>query len=485
MPSERNYLARVQEGKVRWLPQSEKQWEAVLSRADELFYGGAAGGGKSDLVIGMAVELHQQSAIFRRVYPNLKAIISRTRKVLSGIKGENKSEHVWNLPDGRVIEFGAVQHEDSKTDWQGRAHDLKAFDEITEFTESQYIFICGWNRTTDAGQRTRVICTGNPPIDEAGSWVVRYWAPWLDPQHPHPAKPGELRWFATVDGKDTEFPDGQPIKHKGEMIYPRSRTFIPAKLQDNPYLVNDSRYIAVLQSLPEPLRSMFLKGDFNASQAPDPFQVIPTDWVRAAQRRWMEMDKPKTPLTAAGLDCSRGGPDKTALALRYDEWFDQISWWPGVVAKDGPTVAALVQSVLGDMEPIYMNVDVAGVGSSVYDNLVTMYDNVNAFNAAEGSQYRDRSGKLKMRNRRAEMYWRMRDALDPELGDKIALPPGNELLADLCAAKYENTVSGVQVEKKADIKERIGRSPDLGEAVMMANFLIDSAGVVDTSQLDW
>jgi hypothetical protein len=378
-----------------------------------------------------------------------------------------------------------VQHEDNKTDWQGRPHDLKAFDEIPEFTESQYEFICGWNRTTDPGQRVRVVATGNPPTDEAGSWVTRRWSAWLDKNHPRPAKPGELRWYATVDGKEQECESGDPFEHKGETIYPRSRTFIPARLEDNPYYAHDHRYISVLQSLPEPLRSQLLSGDFDASQMPDPFQIIPAEWVRAAQRRWMERERPEVPLTAAGVDPSRGGMDKTALSCRYDNWFDEPAAWPGVMAKDGPTVAALVQHELGEVEPLYINVDVAGIGSSVYDSLEPMYENVLPFNGAEASDYRDKSGKLKMRNKRAEMYWRMRDALDPSDGQDLALPPDTELLADLCSARYKLTTAGVLVEEKEDIKKRIGRSPDVGEAVMMANFIPPQSGALDITGLDW
>jgi hypothetical protein len=118
---------------------------------------------------------------------------------------------------------------------------------------------------------------------------------------------------------------------------------------------------------------------------------------------------------------------------------------------------------------------VNGIGSSCYDHLKVIYENVQPFNGAEGSEYRDKSGKLKMRNKRAEMYWRFRDALDPNGGDDIALPPDTELLADLCSAKYEVSSAGVKVEEKDKIKERIGRSPDIGEAVMMALFIGHSA----------
>jgi hypothetical protein len=407
------------------------------------------------------------------VYPNLKEIIRQMRDVIGDRGDENKSDRSWVIGD-RTIEFGAVQYEDDKKQWQGRPHDHKLFDEITEFTESQYEFICGWNRTTIKGQRTRVVVTGNPPTDESGSWVLRRWGAWVDPDHPNPAKPGELRWYATVAGDEVECKSGEPFKHEGETIYPRSRTFIPALLEDNPYLSEDTRYLSVLQSMPEPLRSMLLNGDFKSSAVPDPFQVIPSDWVRAAQRRWTERDRPEKAVPAFGLDPSRGGRDKTALAVRYDNWFGEPVAWPGTVAKDGPTVAELVRQVIGDNEVQYINVDVTGIGSSVYDSLSPIYKNVRPFAGAEGSDYRDRSGKLKMRNKRAEMYWRMRDALDPQHGDDIALPPGNELLADLCSARYSLSTAGVLIEKKEKIKERIGRSPDVGEAVMMANAMQSS-----------
>lgn len=447
------------------------QWEAVLSRADETFYGGAAGGGKTSLLIGMAVEMHQHSAIFRRYYSNLSEIMREVRRILENSDAkENKTEHTWTWRSGQTIEFGAVQYEDDKRKWQGRPHDLKAFDEITEFTESQYEFITGWNRTTDQNQRVRVLATGNPPTDEAGTWVKRRWAAWVDDKHHRPAKSGELRWYAMVDGKEQECEDERPFMHKGEMVYPRSRTFIRARLDDNVFYSQDNRYRSVLQSLPTELRIPLLDGDFSASAPPDPFQIIPTEWVRIAQKRWQELEKPTTPLSAVGVDPSRGGSDKTAIAKRYDNWFEVVSW-PGAIATDGPTVAALVQQAVSGEAPPTINLDANGIGSSVYDSLVTLYSPgiVRAFNAAESSEYRDKSRRLKMRNKRAEMYWRMRDALDPESGENIALPPDPELLADLCSARYKNTAAGVLVEEKDKIKERIGRSPDVGEAVMYAN----------------
>jgi hypothetical protein len=114
----------------------------------------------------------------------------------------------------------------------------------------------------------------NPPASAEEEWFIQYWGPWLDEQYPNPAAAGELRWFAVVEGKDVERENGQPFEWKGETIVPRSRTFIPARLSDNPYLAS-TNYGSVLQGMPEPLRSQLLYGDFTIGLDDDPWQVIP------------------------------------------------------------------------------------------------------------------------------------------------------------------------------------------------------------------
>jgi hypothetical protein len=118
-----------------------------------------------------------------------------------------------------------------------------------------------------------------------------------------------------------------------------------------------------------------------------------------------------------------------------------------------------------------VNVDVIGYGSSSYDSLIGMGYNAQPINVSSASRYQDKSGKLTMVNLRAELYWRMRDALDPENNSTICLPDDSELLRDLCSARYKPLAGGkIQIESKDDIKKRIGRSPDKGDAVLMANY---------------
>lgn len=451
-----------------WRPiPNSPQAQAYDSPADELFYGGAAGGGKSDLLIGLAITRHCKSIIFRREYPQLKDIMQRSQDLLGGTGARyNTNDAMWRaIPGGRMLEFGAVQYEHDVNKFKGRAHDLKAFDEVTEFTEYQYRFLTGWLRTTIPNQRVRVVCTGNPPTHADGEWVIRYWAPWLDSQHLNPAKPGDLRWFAVLDGKDTEVGSGAPFQHKGETIRPRSRTFIPARLTDNPYLAR-TNYGSVLQGLPEPLRTQLLYGDFSIGVQDDPWQVIPTEWVRLAQARWTERLDPG-PQSALGVDVARGGDDKTVIVARYGTWFAPLQKYPGKTTPDGGSVAGLVMQSVQDGAAI--NIDVIGWGASAYDTLRDQGWRVVGVNFSEKSNSTDKSGQLRFRNVRAEAYWLLREALDPVDGDDLALPPDNELLADLTAPRWKLTASGIQIESKEDLVKRLGRSPDCGDAVVLAH----------------
>jgi hypothetical protein len=459
--------------RLLWIPHPENipQIQAYVSEADVLYYGGAAGGGKSDLLLGLALTAHTKSIIFRREYPQLRELIDRSYEILGDTKAKySQTASRWRgVPGRRSLEFGAVQHEKDREKYKGRPHDLKAFDEIPDFTETQFRFLIAWNRSVDPNQRCRVVCAGNPPTYAEGEWVIRYWAPWLSESYSNPAEPGELRWFAALDGKDVEVESGKPFSYKGERIRPLSRTFIPALLGDNPYL-RDTTYEAVLQGLPEPLRSQLLHGLFTATRPDLPYQVIPTQWIKAAQARWRDREPSIEPLTSVGVDPSRGGIDATEIARKAENYFHELLSYPGQNVPDGPACAALVVEAIDEDDTVQINVDIIGIGSAVYDIMLAQDYDVVPVNNSEKSIATDKSGRLKMRNVRAEMYWKMREDLDPESGLDLALPPGDELIADLVAPRWRMTASGVLIEPKRDIRKRLGRSPGQGDAVVLANF---------------
>ncbi|GAB5387732.1 MAG: terminase [Alphaproteobacteria bacterium] len=448
-----------------WLPIPGPQVMALNSQADVLLYGGAAGGGKTDLLLGLALSAHRRSIIFRRDYGQLRPVLDRMEAILGSRKGWSEQARAWRLGGGRVVEFGACHRAGSELAFQGRAHDLKAFDEITHFTEAQFRFLGGWLRTPVEGQRCRVVAAGNPPTGDGGDWILSYWGPWLDPRHPNPAQAGELRWYAVIDGEDEELESGTPFTHKGEMIVPVARSFVPSRVEDNPYLMA-SGYKATLQALPEPLRSLMLEGEFAGSARDDPWQIIPGGWIAAAQDRWREMDEPDMPMTALGLDVARGGRDRTVLSPRRGRWFAPQHVYPGSATPDGPSVMALVLQASDPGTPVHL--DIIGVGGSVYGHLKAHGVPIVSLNGSEVSHQVERSRLLRFANRRAEWWWRLREALDPVQGEALALPPDAGLAADLSAPRWKLTARGIQVESKESIRKRAGRSPDRGDAIVYA-----------------
>ncbi len=395
----------------------------------------------------------------------LTALIDRLGAILRTREGWNGQRGHWTVSDGRVLDLGGCKDPGDELSWQGSPHDLVVFDEVSQFLESQFRFLITWNRSIDPGQRCRVVAASNPPTTAEGEWVKRFWAPWLDPSHENPARPGELRWFVMTSDGDREVEGPEPIEVDGETLIPRSRTFIPSCVEDNPFL-RRTGYAAVLQALPEPLRSQMLKGDFVAGGEDDPWQVVPTPWIRLAQERWQESPAPRTKLDAVGVDPSRGGRDETVIAKRFGDWFAPLVTQPGAEVPDGPAAAALVVANLKDGAPAF--VDLIGIGSSVYDHLKGNNINAVGVNSAEASHARDKSGKLGFANKRSEMWWRMREALEPDDLHALSLPPDPRLLADLAAPRWRLTARGIQVETKVEIARRLGRSTDRGDAVVYA-----------------
>lgn len=485
-------LARELKRRRPWAPLPGPQSLAYNCKADIIGFGGSAGGGKTDLIAGLALTEHKRVLILRREKAQTEGIIQRVSEIVGNSDGLNSQKAIWRMTVGSspLVEFGGLDNLGDERRWQGRPHDLKAFDEVTEMREDQVRFVMGWTRTNDPTLHPRVLMTFNPPTTAEGRWVIKFFAPWLDKNHPNPAMPGELRWFTTIgDDQDHEVPDGRPfvIDAQGEFIYefdaddytpeqiitPKSRTFIPARVTDNPFYMQ-SGYLSQLQSLPEPLRSQMLYGDFSAGIEDDPWQVVPTAWVEAAQARWVRPVRLE-PMDSMGVDVARGGRDKTDIARRHGMWFDEPLSYPGKETPDGPTVAGLVIAARRDQAPIH--IDVIGVGSSPYDFLVDAGQQTIGVNVSESPTGTDKSGRLRFANLRSQIWWRMREALDPANNTGICLPPCPELKADLCAPKWGLRGSAIQVESREEIVKRIARSPDKGTAYILA--LIDTPRMSD------
>ena len=466
-----------------WFRLDGPQRQAMESEADVCLYGGAAGGGKTDLSLGLALTQHLRTLFIRREAVQLHPAYDRLQEIIGHREGYSSQTGIWRVPEGRQIQFGGIPNPGDETKYQGNPRDLLVLDEVANMLEGPVRFLLGWVRSTVLGQRSRTLMCSNPPTSAEGEWLIAFFAPWLQKNHPNPAEPGELRWFATDPaGKDLEVADSQPFLWvNGERVFdyqnlphnvldvvePQSRTFIPSKISDNPFLMNTG-YKATLQSLPEPLRSQMLYGDFLAGRDDNVWQVIPSAWVEMAQARW----KPKTnsgTMVSMGVDVSRGGTDDSIIArLHEDDWFDKIIRKPGHTVPDGPTLGAEVMLYRRDAAPVH--VDAIGVGTSVVDFLVSNDVQVEPVTGSERAGQRDKTGVFKFRNLRSMIYWRFREALDPANKKYwIQLPPDDMLKADLCALTFKIMEGNVlQVIGKPDLFKLLGRSTDAGDGVIYA-----------------
>lgn len=199
--------------------------------------------------------------------------------------------------------------------------------------------------------------------------------------------------------------------------------------------------------------------------------VIPLSWVEAAVDRWHEWAEggkqdqgyPHT----VGVDVARSGSDKTVLAIRQNNVITEVRPY---TSSDTMVTTGRVQGVLESDSNCTAIVDVVGVGGGVVDRLTEMGAKVQSFNAAAKTRRRDRTGELGFLNVRSAAWYNVRELLDPSAGSNVCLPPNDDLLGDLTAPKSSEPLSGgkLKMESKDDLRKRIGRSTDFGDAVVQA-----------------
>jgi hypothetical protein len=165
-----------------------------------------------------------------------------------------------------------------------------------------------------------------------------------------------------------------------------------------------------------------------------------------------------------------GNSDATVIAPRYGTWFAPLKMYRGEATDSGQKAAFLALQEHDGKALIH--VDGIGYGADCFQRLKDLVGKLaKSINVATAPfpEAWDRTRKYKLTNVRTQMYWLLREALHPETGDGLALPPDQELIADLSAPRFEVRASGIVVEPKQDIKERLGRSPDKGDAVCLSH----------------
>ena len=248
-------------GKQRWSPQdpSERQ-ELFLGLSDtrEVFYGGAAGGGKSSCLLMAALE-HVNTAgysalLLRRTYADLSkpgALMDRANGWLRNSSAKwNEQKKQWTFPSGATLTFGYLDTENDKYQFQGAEFQFVGFDELSQFTESQYLYLFSrLRRLSDSNVPLRMRGASNPG-GVGARWVYKRFIP--ERFTPNDAIEAKVWWKEGTDEGGREF----------------KRAFIPARLQDNPHLDRE-QYEEFLNELDPITREQLLRGDWLISERGD------------------------------------------------------------------------------------------------------------------------------------------------------------------------------------------------------------------------
>ena len=234
-----------------WSPQPTQA--LMMSRSeDEGFYGGAAGGGKSDYLVVEALRQVDKSCyralILRKTVKELTQLIERAqtyyKSAFPNVKF-NATMHTFTFPSGAKIEFGSLFRTQDKLKYQGLQYEFIGFDELTQFTYEEYSYLKSRNRANGPGMKVYMRATGNPGGIGHG-WVKDYFV--------KAGVPGHTVWEKKQVRND-----------EGEILtFYKSKVFVPSRVFDNKILLeNDAEYLKRLADLPEAEREALLYGNWD------------------------------------------------------------------------------------------------------------------------------------------------------------------------------------------------------------------------------
>ena len=199
--------------------------------------------------------------------------------------------------------------------------------------------------------------------------------------------------------------------------------------------------------------------------------VIPLAWIEAANMRWLQWQedieeqgaKALGKVTSIGVDMGRGG-DKTVFALCFDERrVDKLQYMSNQTMKP---VVARAEALLNKHTGAALVPDAIGIGADRFDD--EKYK-VIPFVASNKTDRKDRSETFGFANMRAAAWWTMREILDPDFDEGVALPPDDILTGDLAAPKWREIAGGkIIIQSKEEIKKDLRRSTDAADAVIQA-----------------
>lgn len=283
-------------------PQRGLQTLAMNVQADVIFYGGAAGSGKSRLILMKPLQYIKdpnfEAIFFRRVTNQLTGaggLWPESKKLYSGFKTKyNEKDMKHQFKSGATLKFSHMELEKNAEDHQGLQYSAIFFDELTHFTEHQFTYLLSRLRS-EAEVNSFCMATMNPDPD---SWVL-HWVEWyLDADgFPRKDRNGTIRYFVVNDGKPVFADNAQELKDKYPELCkvwnPNDETWVEIEpktfcalfgtIFDNPALIAaNPSYLAELKSQPEVERARLLDG--NWYYRPAGSNYFKRDWLKKADK---------------------------------------------------------------------------------------------------------------------------------------------------------------------------------------------------------
>ena len=262
-------LSSLSSKQVLWRPNPGPQTRFLASDADEVLYGGAAGGGKSAAAIALPLRFVHRSRFrclfLRREARYLRDAIDKSEAIYPKLGARrNQSTNTWYFPSGAQVWLNHCEHESDISNYDSLEFNLVIFEELTHFTERQYLGIKARIRGADPESPHWVRATTNPG-GIGHEWVFARWGNWLNPTTQPHAVSGEKLWFTA---------GAKPVTRDTPNAL--SRTFIAARLEDNPYIAPE--YKSQILQLDPVRRAQLGEGDWLAK--PGAGKYFKRTWIK-------------------------------------------------------------------------------------------------------------------------------------------------------------------------------------------------------------